>query len=59
MSQFQLNLAPGKKIWSVQELTERIRDLLAGAFTDVWVEGEVSNCHVSQPGHIYARRFAA
>jgi exodeoxyribonuclease VII large subunit len=53
MTQFQLNLAPGKKIWSVKELTERIRDLLAGAFTDVWVEGEVSNCHVSQPGHIY------
>jgi exodeoxyribonuclease VII large subunit len=53
MNQFQLNLAPGRKIWSVQELTEHIRDILAGAFADVWVEGEVSNCHVSQPGHIY------
>jgi exodeoxyribonuclease VII large subunit len=53
MTQFQLNLAPGKKIWSVQELTQHIAGLLTGAFADVWVEGEVSNCHVSQPGHIY------
>jgi exodeoxyribonuclease VII large subunit len=52
-SQFQLNLMPERKVWSVSELTGRIRDLLAGEFTDIWVEGEVSNCHVSQPGHIY------
>ena len=52
-TQFQLNLAPAQKVWSVSELTGRIRDLLAGEFTDIWVEGEVSNCHVSQPGHIY------
>ncbi|MGO9643060.1 MAG: exodeoxyribonuclease VII large subunit [Candidatus Acidiferrales bacterium] len=52
-SQFQLNLMPERKVWSVSELTGRIRDLLAGEFTDIWVEGEISNCHVSQPGHIY------
>ena len=52
-TQFQLNLAPERKVWSVSELTARIRDLLAGEFTDIWVEGEISNCHAAQSGHIY------
>ena len=53
MTQFQLNLAPERKVWSVSELTARIRDLLAVEFRDIWVEGEVSNCHEAQSGHLY------
>lgn len=53
MTQFQLNLAPERKVWSVSELTERIRDLFAAEFADVWVEGEISNCHQAQSGHLY------
>jgi len=53
MTQFQLNLAPERKVWSVSELTARIRDLLAVEFPDIWVEGEVSNCHEAQSGHLY------
>src|SRR5229473_1915050 len=53
MTQFQFNLAPQRKIWSVSELTGRIRDLLATEFTDIWVEGEISNCHAAQSGHLY------
>jgi exodeoxyribonuclease VII large subunit len=53
MTQFQLNLAPERKVWSVSELTGRIRDLLAREFTDIWVEGEISNCHAAQSGHLY------
>src|SRR5712692_4023632 len=53
MTQFTFNLAPERKIWSVSELTERVRDLLAGEFFDIWVEGEISNCHLSQTGHLY------
>ena len=52
-TQFQLNLLPERRIWSVSELTERIRDLLAGAFPDLWIEGEVSNCREAQSGHLY------
>jgi exodeoxyribonuclease VII large subunit len=37
----------------VSDLTGRIRDLLAGEFTDVFVEGEVSNAHAAQSGHLY------
>src|SRR5215471_1242035 len=52
-TQFQLNLVPERRIWTVTELTARIRDLLARNFTDIWVEGEISNCHEAQSGHIY------
>src|ERR1700739_3711609 len=51
--QFELNLAPERKIWSVAELTTRISGVLATQFTNLWVEGEVSNCHAAQSGHIY------
>ncbi len=53
MTQFQFNLAPERKVWSVSELTARIRDLLAVEFPDIWVQGEVSNCHEAQSGHLY------
>ena len=51
--QFQLNLVPERRVWTVTELTARIRDLLSRNFTDIWVEGEISNCHEAQSGHIY------
>jgi exodeoxyribonuclease VII large subunit len=50
---FQLPLMPRRTIWSVSDLTGRIRDLLAGEFTDVFVEGEVSNARAAQSGHLY------
>ena len=43
MSQLQFNLMPNRKVWTVCELTARIRDLLARNFTDIWVTGEISN----------------
>lgn len=53
MSPFQLSLMPERKIWSVSDLTARIRDLLAGEFAEISVEGEVSNAHAAQSGHLY------
>jgi exodeoxyribonuclease VII large subunit len=50
---FQLPLMPRRTIWSVSDLTAQIRDVLAGEFTDVFVEGEVSNAHSAQSGHLY------
>jgi exodeoxyribonuclease VII large subunit len=47
------DLTPERRVWRVSELTERISELLERAFTDVWVEGEVSNCREAQSGHIY------
>jgi exodeoxyribonuclease VII large subunit len=54
MSQKSLfDLMPERHIWKVSELTERISELLEGAFPDVWIEGEVSNYHAAQSGHLY------
>src|SRR5882672_788855 len=44
---------PGRRAFTVSELTSRIRDLFARNFTDIWVTGEISNCHEAQSGHIY------
>jgi exodeoxyribonuclease VII large subunit len=54
MSQTSLfDLMPERHVWRVSELTERIGALLEGAFRDVWIEGEVSNYHPAQSGHLY------
>ena len=53
MAQFTLNLVPDRKVWTVSQLTARIRDLLEGEFDDLWIEGEISNTRASQAGHIY------
>jgi exodeoxyribonuclease VII large subunit len=53
MSQLQFNLMPDRRILTVTELTGKIRDLFTRNFTDVWVEGEISNCREAQSGHIY------
>ncbi|MDR0636969.1 MAG: exodeoxyribonuclease VII large subunit [Treponema sp.] len=39
--------------FSVSQLTERIRANLEGAFSLIYVEGELSNCKFSSTGHLY------
>src|ERR1700682_4441248 len=51
--QLTFNLMPGRRAWTVSELTGKIRDLLAKNFTDISVQGEISNCREAQSGHIY------
>ena len=54
MSQANLfNLVPERHVWKVSEITERISEILETAFRDIWVEGEVSNYHAAQSGHLY------
>ena len=53
MSQLTFNLMPDRRIMTVSELTARIRDLLAKNFTDLLVQGEISNCREAQSGHLY------
>src|SRR5215469_14644133 len=52
-SLFSTDLMPERRVWKVSEVTARIRDLLEGHFNDIWIEGEVSNCHGAQSGHLY------
>jgi len=53
IKQLEFNLAPERKIWSVAELTSRISGLLVTQFSNIWVEGEVSNFHPATSGHLY------
>ena len=53
MEQLLFNLQPERRIFTVSDLTARIRDLLAKNFTDVSVQGEISNCRPASSGHIY------
>jgi exodeoxyribonuclease VII large subunit len=53
MSQLQFNLQPTRRVLTVTELTGHIRDVFTRNFTDIWVEGEISNCREAQSGHIY------
>ena len=43
----------GPRVYSVQELTEEIRDLLEGTLDFVWLEGEISNFTAPRSGHYY------
>ena len=52
-TQLTFNLQPTRRVLTVSELTARIRDLLGRNFTDIWVQGEISNCREAQSGHIY------
>ncbi len=41
------------KRWTVSELTSQIRGVLEPAFSQVWVQGEVSNFRPAGSGHVY------
>src|SRR5437763_482693 len=42
-----------RRVFTVTELTVRVRDLLEAEFFEVWVEGELSNCRIWNTGHLY------
>jgi exodeoxyribonuclease VII large subunit len=52
-TQLRFNLQPEQKIYTVSDLTARIRELLAKNFPDTIVQGEISNCRPAASGHIY------
>lgn len=44
---------PGEHVYSVSEITSRIKTLIEERFPDVWILGEVSNCTHHTSGHTY------
>ncbi|GAC1357826.1 MAG: exodeoxyribonuclease VII large subunit [Acidobacteriaceae bacterium] len=42
-----------RRIWSVRSLVADIRQRIELGYTDLWVEGEISNCRPAPSGHIY------
>jgi exodeoxyribonuclease VII large subunit len=48
-----LPVAADRRIWSVRALVTDIRHHVETDYTDLWIEGEISNCRPAQSGHIY------
>ena len=44
---------PLRRIWSVRALVADVRQRIELAYSDIWVEGEISNCRPAPSGHIY------
>ena len=45
--------APSRRIWHVADLVGAVRTTVERSYTDVWVEGEISNFRSSESGHLY------
>ena len=45
--------APTRKVYPVRELVAAVRTQLERVFTDVYVEGEISNYRPAESGHLY------
>ncbi len=43
----------GGHVYSVSEITSRIKALIEGRYPEVWIVGEVSNCSHHSSGHTY------
>src|SRR6516164_4250073 len=44
---------PQRKVYAVRELVAVLRTQVESAFTDIYVEGEISNCRPAESGHLY------
>ena len=44
---------PLRYILTVSELTREIKNLLESRFSDIWIEGEISNFRIPPSGHLY------
>ncbi len=42
-----------RHVWPVKELVAQVRELVEQEYSDVWVEGEISNFRPAPSGHIY------
>lgn len=45
--------APERKVWLVRDLVAAVRTRIEREYSDVWVEGEISNFRAHDSGHLY------
>src|SRR5215468_8499967 len=50
---FSFTAAPARRIWRVADLVSTVRTTIERSYTDVWVEGEISNFRPAESGHLY------
>ncbi len=53
MEQINFTWESRRRLFTVSELTARIRELVAGEFHDLWVAGEISGVRQVSSGHVY------
>ena len=50
---FTFDQATARRIWRVADLVSAVRTTVERGYTDVWVEGEISNFRPAESGHLY------
>ncbi len=45
--------AAERRIWTVRSLVAELRGRVEAGYTDLWIEGELSNCRSAPSGHLY------
>ncbi len=50
---FGFEIAKSRRVWAVRDLIAAVRITLEREYTDVWVEGEISNYRPAESGHLY------
>jgi exodeoxyribonuclease VII large subunit len=54
---FQLDLTftapPARRVWTVRDLVSSMRSSIEREYTDIWVDGEISNLRPAESGHLY------
>ena len=50
---FTFTSQPARRIWRVADLVSAVRTTVERGYTDIWVEGEVSNFRPAESGHLY------
>ena len=45
--------APDRRVWVVRDLVAAVRTHLEREYSDIWVEGEISNFRAHDSGHLY------
>jgi exodeoxyribonuclease VII large subunit len=50
---FEQAQAAARRVWRVADLISAVRTMVERSYTDVWVEGEISNFRPAESGHLY------
>ena len=47
------SISEKRNVYSIAELTKKMKFILEENFSNIWVQGEISNCRKATSGHIY------
>ncbi len=53
MEQFALSFVPERRVYSLRELSDRLRETLDRNFSNIWISGEISSTKLAPSGHCY------